>query len=134
MRQLSIGEVDDGASTGFQTRIGRLLRRRVEGPPGASFKAKVEIVSTAGLQAEAGWLSFIGLSYDPKHDSLEIALNGLHHRVRDPLGLYADEQPGVVLGIEIVAHGGMRHVVRFDPPLPAGPVTQPGDQSACSPR
>ncbi len=110
----------------FKRELGVFCDGVSKGLRGASFKAKVEIVSAADLQAEASWLFFIGLSYDSKHDSLEIALNGLHHRVRNPLGLYADEQPGVVVGIEIVAHGGMRHVVRFDPPVPAVSLSPAG--------
>ena len=87
---------------------------------GSYFRAKIEIVTdSAGLQVEASWLPCLGVTYDPKSDTIEIALNRLHHRVHDPRGLYADEKPGGVSGIEIVARDRVRHVVRFEPPVPA---------------
>lgn len=96
-----------------------------KGLAGSRFRAKIEILSdTAGPQVEAGWLPFWGVSYDQKSDTIEISLDRLHHRVRDPLGLYSHEQPsgaaGIeVAGIEIVARDHIRHVVRFEPPVRA---------------
>jgi hypothetical protein len=45
-------------------------------------RAEIEIASLSlGSQIEAEWLPLLGVSYDPKNDILEIAVDGLDHMI-----------------------------------------------------
>jgi hypothetical protein len=56
-----------------------------KGLAGSRFRAKIEIVTdAAGLQVEASWLPFLGVTYDPKSDTIEIALNSPPQGARPP--------------------------------------------------
>jgi hypothetical protein len=88
---------------------------------GGRHRATIEIESKGvGTQAAANARPMLGVSYDPKSDTIEVALEGLWHRVREPRGLYADERTEGVATVEIVAHDGVRCVVHLDPPIPRG--------------
>jgi hypothetical protein len=89
---------------------------------GGRHRATLEIESKGmGTQAAANARPMLGISYDPKCDTIEVALEGLWHRVREPRGLYADERTEGVAAVEIVAHDGIRCVVHLDPPIPIEP-------------
>ncbi len=56
-------------------------------------RTEIEVASLAiGDQIEAEWLPLLGISYDPKDDVLEIALDGLDHLIYSPRELYADRR------------------------------------------
>jgi Family of unknown function (DUF5335) len=89
-------------------------------------RAKIEIESKGvGTQAIVNARPLLGVSYDPKSDTIEIALEGFWHRVHEPRGLYADERTEGVATVEIVAHDGVRRIVRLDPPIPRTSKTGP---------
>ena len=68
-------------------------------------------------QLAAEWVALLGVAYDPRSDSFEIALGGLEHRVRRPETLYVDEGPSGVAALEVIDGGGLRHELRLDRPL-----------------
>jgi hypothetical protein len=47
-----------------------------------------------GNQIEAEWLPLLGITYDPKDDILEIALEGLDHMIRKPRVIYVGDTGG----------------------------------------
>jgi hypothetical protein len=68
----------------------------------------------------------LGLSYDPKGDVLDVALEGLDHLIRSPRDIYV-EDGGIGLGsLGIVDAAGTGHVVKLRDPvaLPARQVLQ----------
>jgi hypothetical protein len=77
-----------------------------------------------GRETAANARPMLGVSYDPKSNTIEVALEGLWHRVREPRGLYADERTEGVAAVEIVAHDGVRCVVHLDPPIPMETQTE----------
>src|ERR1700731_605966 len=47
--------------------------------------AEVEVASLdLGDRTQAEWLPLIGITYDPRDDAVEIALDGLDHMIRKP--------------------------------------------------
>ncbi len=48
---------------------------------------------SVGEEVAAEWVVLLGVAYDPRSDSFDIALGGLEHRVRKPETLYVDEGP-----------------------------------------
>ena len=77
-------------------------------------QAEIEVMSLAlGDQIEAEWLPLYGITYEPREDMLEIALENLDHMINTPREIYAEEQGGALLNIEVVDDGGVRQIVRF---------------------
>jgi hypothetical protein len=78
-------------------------------------------VVTASLAVDgkvaAEWVALLGVAYDPRRDSFEIALGGLEHRVRKPETVYVDEGPSGVAAFEVIDSAGRRHGLRLDRPL-----------------
>ena len=72
---------------------------------------------TVGEEVAAEWVPLLGVAFDPRSDSFDIALGGLEHRVRKPKTLYVDEGPNGVAALEVVDGGGLRHGLRLDRPL-----------------
>jgi hypothetical protein len=77
---------------------------------------------TVGEEVAAEWVPLLGVAFDPRSDSFNIALGGLEHRVRKPETLYVDEGSSGVVALEVIDGGGVRHGLRFDRPLKP-PVT-----------
>jgi hypothetical protein len=71
----------------------------------------------------AEWVALLGVAYDPRSDSFEIALGGLEHRVRKPETLYVDEGPRGVAALEVIDGGGLRHGLRLN--CPVKPAVRP---------
>ena len=77
-------------------------------------EAEVEVASLAlGVQVQAEWLPLIGITYDPKDDVVEVALEGLDHLIRRPREIYIDNDAGALASMEIVDAGGVKQIVRF---------------------
>ncbi len=73
---------------------------------------RVEITSLAiGHQVEADSMALLGLTYEPKNDVIELALEGLHHVIRCPLQVFVEHQGTQVLSIEIVDAAGERQII-----------------------
>jgi hypothetical protein len=77
-------------------------------------EAEIEVASLAlGDQLQAEWLPLIGITYDPKDDIVEIALEGLDHMIHRPCEIYL-ENGGETLGsIEIVDADGTKLIIKL---------------------
>ena len=96
-------------------------------------RAEIEVVSlNLGDQIEAEWSPLIGITYDPKDDLIEIALDEVDHMIRSPRELFVDYAVGdVVAAIEIVDADGNRQIVKFRDPL-ALPAPAPARDAAAA--
>ena len=58
-------------------------------------RAQIEVTSlTLGDQIAAKWLPLLGITYDPKDDLLEIALEGFDHLIKKPRSIPSRRPPG----------------------------------------
>jgi hypothetical protein len=94
---------------GFFERVSRGIEGR---------QVEIEVASLPlGVQVEVKWLPMLGIVYDPRRDTLEIALEHLDHRIRRPREVYADEEDFGLSSLEIVDGEDTRHIVRLRDPL-----------------
>jgi hypothetical protein len=76
--------------------------------------AEVEVASLdLGDQTQAEWLPLIGVTYDPRDDAVEIALDGLDHMIRKPREIYLDDGAAGLTSLEIVDADGVRQIVKL---------------------
>ena len=55
-------------------------------------QAEIEVMGLPfGVHVAANWLSLLGITYDPKGDLVEIALDGLDHLIRQPQEIALEE-------------------------------------------
>src|SRR6267154_6629704 len=81
-------------------------------------EAEIEVASLElGDQIEAEWVPLLGITYDPKDDVLEVALDGLDHLIPKPRQIFVDEGLGGLASFEVVDHAGVRHIVQLREPL-----------------
>jgi hypothetical protein len=81
-------------------------------------RAEIEVASLAlGSQILAEWLALSGITYDPKDDIVEIALDGVDHLINGPQEIYVDEGPLGVASVEIIDAAGVRQIVKLRNPL-----------------
>jgi hypothetical protein len=81
-------------------------------------RAEIEVTGlTLGDQIAAKWLPLIGITYDPKDDLLEIALEGLDHLIHKPCELSVDDGPEGLKSMEIVDADQIRQIVKLMEPL-----------------
>ena len=77
-------------------------------------EAEIEVASlSVGDQVQAEWLPLIGVTYDPKDDIVEVALEGLDHMIHRPREIYVEDSAGTLTSIEIVDADGVKQIVRF---------------------
>ncbi|SRR5260370_41467 len=77
-------------------------------------QAEIEVASLAlGDQIEAKWLPLLGLTYDPKDDLFEVALDGVDHMIPKPREIYVDDDVGGLMSIEIVGADGSRQIIKL---------------------
>ena len=108
-------ELDKTEWRGFCDRLSKALIGK---------RAEIEILSLAlGDQIEAEWLPLLGIVYDPKTDTVEIALDGLDHMIRHPRALLADVASGGLVTLEIIEGDGTRQLVKMRDPLMLPPVS-----------
>ena len=89
------------------------LTRTIEGR-----QAEVEVASADfGDQRLAEHARLLGISYDMRGDMLEIALDGLDHRIAHPSAVYVDRDAGLVHGIEAMGSDGTRTGLHLRAPL-----------------
>lgn len=91
-------------------------------------QAEIEVASLSlGDQVEADWLPLLGITYDPKDDLVEVALEGLDHLIYKPREIYFDATTAELTSLEIVDAEGVRQVVKLrepfmlPPPQPQAP-------------
>jgi hypothetical protein len=70
-----------------------------------------------GDQVEARWLPLIGITFDPKDDLIEFALEGLDHLIHWPREVYIDEGNESITSLEIIDADGVRQIAKFKEPL-----------------
>jgi len=81
-------------------------------------RAEIEVASLAlGDQIEAEGVTLVGVTYDPKADVLEIALDGVEHLVSKPRQIFVDEGWAGLDSFEVIDHAEIRHIVRLREPL-----------------
>ena len=66
-----------------------------------------------GDQTQAEWLPLLGISYDPRDDVVDIALDGLDHMIRQPREIYLDNGAVVLTSLEIVDADGVKQIVKL---------------------
>ncbi|WP_026607158.1 DUF5335 domain-containing protein [Methylocapsa acidiphila] len=82
--------------------------------------ARVEIEASSlplGKHVQAEWLPLIGLTYDPKDDIVELALEGLDHLIHKPRDIYVEDATGLLANLEIVDAEGLTQAVKLKEPL-----------------
>lgn len=80
--------------------------------------AEVEVASLKlGDQVQAEWLPLIGVTYDPKDDIVEVALEGIDHLIYHPREIYLDNGSGTLTSLEIVDAEGTKQIVKLKDPL-----------------
>jgi hypothetical protein len=81
-------------------------------------RAEIHVESLSlGSQVAVKWLPLLGITYDPKDDLLEIALEGVDHMIAKPKQILADLGPEGLHNIEIIDGDDVRQVVRLRDPL-----------------
>jgi hypothetical protein len=81
-------------------------------------QAEIETVSLAlGSQIEAEWVPFFGITYDPKDDMVEIALEGVDHLIEHPREIYVDDNVNGIASLEITDAEDARQIVKLRQPL-----------------
>jgi hypothetical protein len=89
------------------------LSRQLQGA-----QAEIEVASlNIGDQIQAEWVPLLGVTYDPKDDVVEIAVEGLDHIVREPRSLIEQRDGAMVESLAVETTAGERHIVRFRQPL-----------------
>ena len=92
----------------------------------AGKRAEIEVASLAiGDQIEAEWLPLLGIVYDPKHDAVEVLLEGLSHLIRSPREVQVAESLDGLARVIVVDADDVLHIVRLRDPLmlPAPPAS-----------
>jgi Family of unknown function (DUF5335) len=80
--------------------------------------AEVEVASLdLGDQTEAEWLPLLGITYDPRDEVLDIALDGLDHMIRKPREISLDNGAAGLTRLEIVDAAGVKQIVQLKDPL-----------------
>ena len=77
-------------------------------------EAEIEVASLdLGNQIEKEWAPWIGISYDPKDDTFDIALEDIDHIVNRPQELLADMDDVNISALQIIDGNGIRHLVQL---------------------
>lgn len=93
-------------------------------------RAEIETASLDwGDQIEAEWLPFLGITYDPKSDLVEIVLEGpkrenIDHLIRHPREIYIDVGGTGFRSMAIVDGDGVMQIVTLRDPLMLPPPAQ----------
>jgi hypothetical protein len=77
-------------------------------------EAEIEVASLdLGDQVVAEWLPLLGISYDPKDDIVEVALDGVDHLIRGPREIYLENGAEALTSIEIVDANDAKQIVKL---------------------
>lgn len=106
---MTVRKLDKSQWRPFLERMSKLLEGK---------RAEVEVASLAlGDQVEAEWLPLLGLTYDPKDDLVEVALDGLDHLINKPREIYVDDDFAELVSLEVVQADGTRQIIKLKDPL-----------------
>lgn len=90
----------------------RFLDRVSRGLAGKQVEIEVAALGL-GDQLLTEWVPVLGLVYEPKSNSVEIAVEGLDHMIRGPKAVYAEQDRGEVTSIEIIDKDDVRQILKF---------------------
>ena len=77
-------------------------------------KPEIKVASLdLGDQLQAGWVSLIGLVYDPKDDIVEVAIEGLDHMIHKPRELNVEEEGRQLSSLELIHADGGRQIIKL---------------------
>jgi hypothetical protein len=77
-------------------------------------EAEIEVTSLKlGDQIEAEWLPVHGLTYDPRDDVFEVALEGIDHLIPSPREIYIEDGGEMLSSVEIVDAAGNKQIVKL---------------------
>jgi hypothetical protein len=81
-------------------------------------RAEIEVASLKlGDQIEAEWLPLLGISYDPKDDIIEIALEGVDHLIPKPREVYVEENGLELSSLEVIDAEGTHQIIVLKDPM-----------------
>jgi hypothetical protein len=81
-------------------------------------RAEIEVASLKlGDQIEAEWLPLLGISYDPKDDIIEIALEGVDHLIPKPREVYVEENGLELSSLEVIDAEGKHQIIVLKDPM-----------------
>jgi hypothetical protein len=81
-------------------------------------QAEIEIAGLVlGDHVAAKWLPLLGITYDPKGDLVEIALEGLDHLIHQPREIFVEDGPEGLRTMEIIGADQYRQIVKLREPL-----------------
>ena len=81
-------------------------------------QAEIEVTGLPfGDHVAAKWLPLLGITYDPKDDLVEIALEGLDHLIHQPREISVEDGPEGLTAMEIVGADQRRQTVKLREPL-----------------
>src|SRR5258707_5331017 len=84
----------------------------------AGKRAEIEVASLKlGDEIEAEWLPLIGITYDPKDDILEIALEGIDHLINKPREAWVEENGLGQSSLKVIDADDERQIVGLADPL-----------------
>lgn len=85
-------------------------------------QVEIEVASLdLGDQIETEWTPWIGITYDPNDDIIDIALEDVDHIVSRPQELLADVDDVSINALQITDADGTRHLVRVKDGLRLAP-------------
>ena len=86
-------------------------------------QAEIEVLSLdLGDQIEAEWLPLLGVTYNPKDDILDVALDGLDHMIPNPQEIYVEGSGIDLAALAVVDADGKRQIVKFRDPIALPPA------------
>lgn len=81
-------------------------------------RVHMEVAGLAlGDQVAAKWLRLFGITYDPKNDLLEIAMEGLDHLIQGPREISVDDDLAGLTSMQIVDSERRRQIIKLMEPL-----------------
>ncbi|MDB5601195.1 MAG: hypothetical protein JWN71_3239 [Xanthobacteraceae bacterium] len=89
-------------------------------------RAEIEVASLElGDQIETEYLPLIGITYDPKDDIIEVALEGVDHLIPNPREVYVEQEGMVLSSVEIIDGTGAKQIIVLKDPLMLSAPPQP---------
>jgi hypothetical protein len=70
-----------------------------------------------GSQIEAEWLPLLGITYDPKNDLVEVALEGVDYMIRKPRDVFVDQTAVDLSSVEVIDNDDFRYIIKLRDPL-----------------
>jgi Family of unknown function (DUF5335) len=77
-------------------------------------QAEIEILGlTFGDQKATNWLPLLGITYDPKANLVEIAMEGLDHLIHGPREIAVEDGPEGLSAMEVVGADQRRQIIKL---------------------